>query len=216
MYQHESIAFSKTTQNSPFVARSRGFTMVELMVAIAVSAILLTIAAPDFGQFIRDVRIRTATEDFITAINVARTEALKRGDTVMMCRTGNPNAGLTTLACAANEPNGDANQDRDWTPGWIVYAKPGYTGTGGGADYNRATDGDPIMIGNPSPTGVAILSDGDGNRWLTFFGDGSLNETGAPVYAICDDRGTAKGRMITVPLVGRPHASDTVATCSPT
>jgi len=72
------------------------------------------------------------------------------------------------------------------------------------------------MIGNPSPTGVAIMSDSDGNRWLTFFGDGSLNETGAPVYAICDDRGKTKGREIMVPLVGRPHASDTVATCSPT
>ncbi len=216
MYRHELTPSPKAVQQKPFVARARGFTIVELMVTIAVSAILLAIAAPDFGQFIRDVRIRTATEDFTTAIAVARTEALKRGETVMMCRTGDPNASLTTLACAASEPNGDSNQDRDWTPGWILYAKPGYAGAGGGADYNRVTDGDPIMIGNPSPTGVAIMSNGAGNRWLTFFGDGSLNETAAPVYAICDDRGTAKGRMITVPLVGRPHASDTVPTCSPT
>ncbi len=60
----------------------RGFTLVELIVAMAVMAILMTLAAPNFSRWIRNTKIRTAAESIQTGLHVARAEALKRNAVV--------------------------------------------------------------------------------------------------------------------------------------
>lgn len=193
----------------------RGFTLTELLMVIAILAIILSLAAPDFSPFVQNNRIRSATEDLISAIGVARSEAIKRGSAIVLCRTGSPNVSPGTLACRANDPDGTANQAEDWSPGWIMYAKPNYAGSGG-ADYDNATDGDPLQVGNRAPTGVTITSNSAGNQWLTYFGDGTLNEGGAAaLFAICDNRGPAEGQLITIPAVGRPYVTQSPANCTP-
>ncbi|MFC4727894.1 GspH/FimT family pseudopilin [Coralloluteibacterium thermophilus] len=57
--------------------RTRGFTLIELMVTIAVLAIMVAIAFPSFQGVIRSNRAATATNEMIAAINLARTEALR-------------------------------------------------------------------------------------------------------------------------------------------
>lgn len=198
---------------APFV-NQRGFTLVEAMITVGIALILLSIAAPDFGAVVKKNRVKTATEDFVSAIALARTEAIKRGTPVILCRTGNTGVASPSLACRANTPDGTANAPRDWSNGWIMYAKAGAVG-GGGADYNYATDGEPILVGEPTPNGVAISADSYGNQWLAFFGDGTLNETGTTQYAICDSRGAAEGRLVTIPLIGRPHVTKSPESCSP-
>jgi len=189
--------------------------MVELMVTVGTSLILLSVAAPDFSAFIQNNRVKTATEDLVSAIHTARTEAIKRGSAVILCRTGNPGSDPASLGCMANQPDGAPNGEKDWSAGWIMYSKPGYSGSGGGANYDYTTDGAPLMVGNLSASGVTVNSNADGNRWLTFFGDGTLNEGGFALYAVCDDRGVSEGRLITIPLVGRPHVSQSPASCTP-
>ena len=60
-------------------ARQRGFGLVEAMITIGISLILLSIAAPDLGALVRKNRVKTAAEDFVSTIVLARTEAIKRG-----------------------------------------------------------------------------------------------------------------------------------------
>lgn len=201
-------------RNPHLPVSQRGFGLVEAMITIGISLILLTIAAPDLGALVRKNRVKTAAEDFASAIVLARTEAIKRGAPVIMCRTGNPAVASASLSCRANTPDGTANAVRDWSPGWIMYAKPGTVG-GGGADYDYSADGEPILVGDPAPGGVAIKSDFDGNQWLAFFGDGTLNESGTTQYAICDSRGASEGRLVTIPLIGRPHVTKSPGSCSP-
>lgn len=62
--------------------RSRGFTLVELMVTIAILAILLGIALPDFRQMVASERVRSANSDMFSALILARSEAIKRNSTV--------------------------------------------------------------------------------------------------------------------------------------
>ena len=192
----------------------RGFGLVETMITIGIALILLSIAAPDLGAVVKKNRVKTTAEDFVSAIVLARTEAIKRGAPVVMCRTGNPAVASASLACRANTPDGSANATRDWSPGWIMYAKPGAVG-GGGGDYNYATDGEPILVGESAPADVAIRSDSDGNQWLAFFGDGTLNESGTTMYAICDSRGASEGRLVTIPLIGRPYVTKSPGSCNP-
>lgn len=60
----------------------RGFTLLELMVAIAVLAILATVGVPSFRELIQNNRVTTQTNELVSALNFARTEAVKRGRNV--------------------------------------------------------------------------------------------------------------------------------------
>jgi type IV fimbrial biogenesis protein FimT len=63
---------------------NQGFTLVELMVTLAVAAIILAIAAPSFSQMIRDHRLITTANDFMGTMQLARSEAIRRGVQVTM------------------------------------------------------------------------------------------------------------------------------------
>lgn len=82
-------------------AASAGFSLIELLVVVAVFAILSSMAAPAFTSFIAGQRIKTAAFDLTAALTLARSEAIKR----------NASAGATVDMA----PTGGA-----WTNGWTV------------------------------------------------------------------------------------------------
>lgn len=67
---------------------NRGFTLIEMMIAIAVLAIIVSIAVPSFSRTIENARIATQTNDFITAANTARAEAIRTGAPVWFTAKG--------------------------------------------------------------------------------------------------------------------------------
>ncbi|MCG5513293.1 GspH/FimT family pseudopilin [Ectothiorhodospira shaposhnikovii] len=69
--------------------RANGFTLVELMVTLAVAAILATVAVPGFTQMIQSNRVTTQTNELVSAFALARSEAIKRGGQVSVTATGN-------------------------------------------------------------------------------------------------------------------------------
>lgn len=78
---------------------SQGFTMIELMVTIAILAVLAALAAPSFNPIIERYRTRQAAEDLQGTLYLARSEAIKRG------------GGVTVEAVGG-----------DWAGGWAVKA----------------------------------------------------------------------------------------------
>ncbi|GAB3784388.1 GspH/FimT family pseudopilin [Dyella agri] len=75
----------------------RGFTLVELMITVAVAAVLLMIAVPSFKNITLSNRLNTAANDLVNAINVARMEAVKRNANTQFCSnsaSANTNDGL--------------------------------------------------------------------------------------------------------------------------
>ena len=70
------------------MTQTRGFTLIELMVTLAVLSILLTVGVPNFHTFILKNRISAAANNLIGALNLTRSEAIKRGSDVRMIRIG--------------------------------------------------------------------------------------------------------------------------------
>lgn len=95
----------------------RGFTLVELLVVLAVGSILLAIAIPGYAFLVNASRLATVTNDLVTVLHLARSEAIKRGTRVTVCKTGN--AGAVTPACDAAA---------GWHEGWLVYVDGGTRG----------------------------------------------------------------------------------------
>jgi type IV fimbrial biogenesis protein FimT len=88
------------------IATAKGFSILELMVAISVLAVLLATGVPSFVQIIRNNRITAQSNELVSALNVARSESIKRGIPVSVCSSAD---GATCAGSAT------------WGTGWIVF-----------------------------------------------------------------------------------------------
>lgn len=89
--------------------RSQGMTLIELITAMLVLAILVGMAVPSFRDFAANSRTTAVTSDLVTALNLARNEAIRRSSPVVAC---------------ASTDQATCSTDKDWTAGWIVFADP--------------------------------------------------------------------------------------------
>lgn len=82
-----------------------GFSLIELMVGMAIFGILLSLAAPSFSSWIRNAKIRTTAESVQNGLQLARAEAVKRNSAVRFQLTT-----TTTSSCALSTAG----------PSWVV------------------------------------------------------------------------------------------------
>lgn len=78
----------------------KGFTLIELMVTIAILAIILGIGVPSFQTLIERNRVSTASNKLFSALTTARSEAIKLGQSVTITRTGDSWSGGWSIATA--------------------------------------------------------------------------------------------------------------------
>ena len=164
--------------------KQTGFTLIELMVTLVVLVIALSIGVPSFVTWIKNNRIDTATRTLVSALQLARNEAVSRQTVITIDNEGNWNNGLMIFTDDA--PNGNTN-------------------------YNVAED-DLIKDLDFSMDGITANSLDANNNFISFTSTGLLNEGGNQrVIAICDDRGAIEGTAITISVVGRTTIGNTAA-----
>lgn len=92
-----------------------GFTLLELVVVLAIVAVLTTLAAPSFIRLIQSNTVSSVVNIFMADMRYARSESIRRGGGVVMCRSDAPEA----LAPVCNSDAGAGN--KGWVSGWIVF-----------------------------------------------------------------------------------------------
>lgn len=95
--------------------RARGFTLIELMVVMGITAILATLAAPSFTRLLQSNTISSNVNLFLADMRFARSEAIRLGGAVVICRSDSPEAGNPTCGSGSG-PGGNG-----WVSGWIIF-----------------------------------------------------------------------------------------------
>lgn len=162
--------------------RNRGVTLLELMVTLAVSAVLLVLAVPSFGGMWLDSRRAVAVNAMIHGIFLARTTAVVRNHVVSICRSSD---GETC-----------DNQFDDWQHGWIVFVNHDRD------DPPVRDEGEPLLAVQAGWEGGTVTSN---RRAYSFrqFQHRVVNGT----IVFCDRRGSAHARAIIINSAGRPRVS---------
>ena len=176
--------------------RARGLTLIELMIALVILAVTVTVAAPAMQQLIQGSRLRAETTRLLDAINLARSEAVGRNIPVSVCPSSMALSGVPS--CVG-----------DYGDGWIVFT-----------NRDRNPEVDPgvdeiIQAFEPVPEGYS-LTNKQGNRevsdLITYLPDGSSRKNLS--LHVCPPPG-AGVLPITVVLnsVGRARADSGAAPC---
>ena len=104
--------------------KKSGFTLIELMITVAIAALVALIGIPSFTSSIRSNRLTTNTNDFVTALSFARSEAIKRGEQIVVRKTGSEweNGWQVFVDIDRDSPASDANTFNDDGDGTLCEA----------------------------------------------------------------------------------------------
>ena len=132
------------------LAKSSGFTMIELMMTVAIGAIVLVLAVPSFRYVTNANRIAAEINGLLGDLQFARAEAIKEGRTVTVCQS------TTGTSCTSTAT--------DWQGGWIVFSDP--------ADVGVVDAGEIILRVQKPFSGTDTFSASNGVGAVTFNREG--------------------------------------------
>ena len=174
--------------------RQRAFTLVELLIVLAIVALALAVAIPAYSQSREAVRAMSAEARLLQSLQQTLQRAALTGQRAVLC------------------PSADGQQCRtspDWSGGWIAFLDE---------DGNREHAlGEPLILAEAALPGDVRLRSTLGRTRLVFLGNGG--NVGSNVsFTLCDGRGAAHARALILANDGRlrhgkPAAASVAATC---
>ena len=173
----------KIMHNQP--EHSFGFTLMELMVTIAIAGILLGVAIPSFTSIISSNRLTTYANELVTALNLARSEAIKRGQHVVVSKTGT-----------------------DWEDGWQVFVDIDRSPSSHQNVFNTGTD-IVLRVYSALPASYTLRGNNNFTNFIRYQPDGTSNNIGS--FVLCDNRDGNNipekntSKLLTVNAAGRLH-----------
>lgn len=173
--------------------KAHGFTLIELMVTLAVTVVVLVLGIPAFQTLNNNSARTTRLNEMVGSLQLARNEAVKNGDSVSICRREKD----STTACAGSACD-DSTGNYCWQEGWLIFTD---------ANDDGALDaGETIIkvIARENP-GYRITPSASFINSVTYDASGAVNSAGT--FTFCDSRGAGEARAVIVGATGRPRIS---------
>lgn len=178
-----------------------GFTLIELMATLAVAAILLTVGMPSMREFIERNRVSAYTNLLVGALQLAKSEAIKRGNLVILCKS--------------NAAGNGCNPSGAWKDGWLLYADMN-------ADKAYTPGTDTLIRRHEATSQLSITTGSKLACWIGFSPNGIPEGSGTgcagrlvgnDTFSICasNPSATRHGRRVIINSTGRIRTED--ATC---
>lgn len=140
-----------------------GFTLVEMLVVMALIALIMSLAAPSFERLSKAASISSAVDQFMTDMRFARSEAIRRGGGVVLCRSDDPESPAPDCAVAPSS--------QGWASGWILFHD---------LDGNGLRGADEDLLRVQAPLGrVGTISSGGTPTTFRFSATGRLLTPGS-------------------------------------
>lgn len=168
----------------PTFLRQRGFTLLELLSGMSIAAVLTTTAVPSFNGLVQRNRITTEINTFVSHLHYARSEAIKRGTRVVICRSADD------LSCARTE---------GWHKGWITFAD---------TNANRELDASESLLRVEAGEDNGILITSGQRRRIVYQATGFSPGTNG-TYIFCDPEHPGWAKAVILSNSGRPRLSET-------
>lgn len=167
-----------------------GFTLIELMAVLAVLAITLSLALPGMQRTVSNTRLRAESTRLLSALNLARSEAIGRNTLVSICPSSFGSDGV-------------ARCSRSYTDGWIVFSNP---------DKDRVVDkgnDEIIRVFSGLPPGYSLTNKTgsiDAYELISYYPDGSSRKN--RTLMICPPGGhSVTSWSVVMNLVGRARVA---------
>ena len=161
-----------------------GLTLLELMLAITIAAILLGVAVPSFTTAMRNSQQISAANDLLASMHFAREMAIRRNTRVTMCPSS----------------SGTACEAVTWDQGWVVFVD---------ADNDGVVDADEPVELAAETTGLESITTAQFGNVLIYRPNGRAMgasvATNSGELVLCDQRGSAHARVAIVDISGRPR-----------
>jgi type IV fimbrial biogenesis protein FimT len=184
--------------------KSRGFTLTELMTTVAIVGVVAAFAIPNMRSFIQNNRLATSGNDLLHAIQMARTEAIKRqipNASVAVCAVANSSVADNALACS----NGNFTQ-------WFTFIDANNNG--------QHDNGETVLARGASNSSVTVINDANSGI-VCFNATGFQNvacgaTTPTRTVVMCDSRGNqaiglnSTARTLLISQTGRARISQLV------
>ena len=169
--------------------KTKGFSLVELMITLSILAIVMALAFPSFSTLLIKQKIKSKRDELMSAFQYARTEAVTQNRPVSICPSANPWSSSPT--CSGNT---------DWTTGWIVFYDTSLSTT--------PVVHTPILRGYPRVEGITVKYNSSGAaspNLIRYVATGMMDTAFSPgTFELSDPKNITPPRsMIISPTTGQ-------------